>query len=210
MQDTWVQSLTRKIPLASEQQCQRPAQQWRPRTAKNKYVNYFKKTKRGLLLDTQVPHLSTSSKIPLFSPFPVIPQFLSLHYLSCLLTRNETKLMKKWLGNGPERTVFLSNFMILVKMLNFSEINFLQIRRLKFSFWDLKFCDINFKWICIFQGGYFCVQGFPYGTFQSLRIHMLSSAMPWTLHPSLFSSLSRSLSPSLSTCLNTNCLPSSV
>ena len=53
--------------------------------------------------------------------------------------------MKKWLGNGPELTVFLSNFMILVKMLNFSEINFLQIRRLKFSFWDLKFCDINFK-----------------------------------------------------------------
>ena len=112
-------------------------------TAKNKYVNYFKKIKRVLLLDPQVPHLSTSSKIPLFSPTPVIHQFLSLHYLSCLLIRNETKLIKKWLGNGL--TVFLSNLVILVKMLNFSEIKFLQIRRLKFSFWDLKFGDINFK-----------------------------------------------------------------
>ena len=108
----------------------------------------------------------------------MIPQFLSLHYLSCLLIRNETKLIKKWLGNGPGLTVFLSNLVILVKMLNFSEIMFLQIRRLKFSFWDLKFGDINFKWIRIFWGDYFCVQDFPVGP----SSHSGSTCYPQSCH----------------------------
>lgn len=60
------------------------------------------------MLETHIPYLSTSSKIPLFSPPTMIPQFLSLHYLSCLLKRNETKLIKSRFGSGSGFTVFLS------------------------------------------------------------------------------------------------------